>query len=204
MEQFKLIIISSESNTSNEVATAIDLFNAGLQTFHLRKPLWSDEEIEQFLNRIPKEFHNRIVLHFHFHLSNKFGLKGIHLNESNKKLLPEFHNYNIISASFHSLQDIEENSFPYQYVFLSPLFESISKPGYNSNFDLNLLADELQRRKKENQQLAQIIALGGVNSGNVLKAKKTGFDGAALMGAIWQSKNPIKDFQVIKSLAETK
>jgi len=201
---FKLIVISPEVDSENETATVIRMFNTGLQTFHLRKPNWTVDQVQQFLESITKEFHNKIVLHSHFQLTNKFQLKGIHLNEVNKKLLPQLKDCNIISASFHSLHDIKENTYPYQYLFLSPIFESISKPGYHSSFDLTLLAEELRNLERENQNLPDVIALGGVNAENILKIKEAGFSGSAILGAVWQNENQVEAFQKIKSLIESK
>ena len=197
---FKLILLSPEEDKTGEANTAIQLFNLGLRIFHLRKPHWSIEQTQHFLEAIPKEFHNKIVLHSHFHLAGKFGIKGIHLSETNKKMIPELKTNNIITASFHSVQDIRENTIPYQYIFLSPIFESISKPGYHSKFDLNILAEELKDLKNKKTQLPDIIALGGITAENILKAREAGFAGAALLGTIWQSENPVETFQHIQSL----
>ena len=45
---------------------------------------------------------------------------------------------------------------------------------------------------------AQFIALGGISDKNILKVKDAGFHGAALLGAIWLSKDPLKSFLNIK------
>ena len=39
-----------------------------------------------------------------------------------------------------------------------------------------------------------IIGLGGINEENIAMVKKSGFDGVALLGAIWESENPIAAF----------
>ena len=197
---FELILLSSENDATGEIETITRLFNAGLKTFHVRKPHWGIEQTQLFLETIPKGFHNKIVLHSHIRLANKFQLKGIHLNETNKELIQELRNYKIISASFHSLQDLKENTFPYQYVFLSPIFDSISKAGYNAKFDLKLLAEELELIKRENPSLPKIIALGGIDAGNIMKTTELGFSGAALLGAVWQSENPVEMFLNIQSI----
>jgi thiamine-phosphate pyrophosphorylase len=201
---FELLLLTPENDIEGELAISIQLFNMGLMALHLRKPHWDAAKTQHFLEAIPNEFHHRIVLHSHFPLADKFNLKGIHLNETNKKLIQQFDKYKIISASFHSLQDIRENTFSYQYIFLSPVFNSISKPGYESKFYLQLVSEELDKIRQENHSGPPIIALGGINAENIIKTKSAGFAGAALLGAIWESANPVETFRHIRSEIEAK
>ena len=97
------------------------------------------------------------------------------------------------------MEDIENNKYPYEYVFLSPLFDSISKPGYTSKFDGKLIADRFQRWKQEGRITPEVIALGGVEAQNVVKLKTLGFSGAAVSGAVWSSKDPVNTFIEIQS-----
>jgi thiamine-phosphate pyrophosphorylase len=72
------------------------------------------------------------------------------------------------------------------YLFISPIFDSISKIGYKSNLDFNELKECLTEIKNNN-----IIALGGVKMDNVLKLKNIGFESFALLGSIWNNGNPL-------------
>jgi thiamine-phosphate pyrophosphorylase len=196
---FKLILISPERSVENEQALLRELFEVGLQLYHLRKPGAGLSEMRNYLTSIPKEFHNRTVLHTYFELTGEFEVKGIHLNEENKSIYAQFENQKIISASFHSLEKIKENTLPYEYVFLSPIFDSISKEGYKSKFDLKSLQEELSSLRSQ-KQTTKIIALGGIDAKNILRVQQAGFSGAALLGAVWQSENPVQSFSEIKSL----
>jgi thiamine-phosphate pyrophosphorylase len=195
---FKLLLISPEGPLNDEVETVIKLFTLGLESYHLRKPSWNQNEIQGFLRTFPQTHLNKIVLHSHFELASKFNLKGIHLNEDNKKLVSHLQNQNIISASFHSIPELKENLVPYQYMFLSPVFNSISKEGYIAKFDLKTLASELSVFKKQKPG-TKIIAVGGVNAQNIMSVKQAGFSGAALLGAVWQSENPVQALLEIQS-----
>jgi len=64
-------------------------------------------------------------------LLNEFNIKGIHLNEKNRRegILEKFYS-DIRSTSFHSIEDLVADKSKYEYVFLSPIFDSISKIGY--------------------------------------------------------------------------
>lgn len=198
-DPFKLIVISSEHGIANEVQVVSQLFECGLNCFHLRKYKWDEAETTAFLNLTPIEFHKRIVLHSHFSLLERYDLKGIHLNEENRSKIERFENKKIISTSFHSLEEIENNKYPYGYVFLSPVFDSISKPGYTSKFNFGIIADRFQRWKLEDRIMPEVIALGGVEAKNVINVKTLGFSGAAVSGAVWSSEDPFNAFLEIQS-----
>jgi thiamine-phosphate pyrophosphorylase len=195
---FDLIVISSESDPSGEIEIISCLFKSGLEVFHLRKPDWSKEQVNNLLKKLPAAFHPKIVLHSHFELSETYDVKGIHLNEENKKRREEYSNYKIVSAAFHSLEDLTENVFPYEYVFLSPVFDSISKLGYKGQFDLTAIGEEWKR----NQALPKVIALGGINEDNIQLVKQAGFSGAAVLGAIWQADDPVTAFLNINAIVD--
>ena len=69
----------------------------------------------------------------------------------------------------------------YHYVFLSPVFDSISNSGYNSKFKIN----ELKLFLNNKEDRPAVIALSGINEGRLSKIHDIGFDGFALLGYIW-------------------
>ena len=198
----KLIVISRSSIHNTEWDTVRQLFERGLQIFHLRKPHASSQQVEEYLNEIPERFRNRIVLHSKHHLAGKYKLKGIHLNRYNRrnsfktwmhvKYLKLRYPSLVISTSFHSLETLIESKTQYEYVFLSPIFNSISKTEYKSQFNHQLLSTEI---KKVTQN---VIALGGVAEDNLDQVQKMGFYGAAVLGAIWTEGDAVADFMKIK------
>ena len=194
-EGFTLLVISSEHDFESEPELVTELFSSGLQIFHLRKPRWTAVDTQNFIQKIPIEFHSRIVTHSHFEISEEFNLKGIHLNEENRKSNRQFGNYEIVSTSFHSLEDLAGNKIPYQYVFLSPVFNSLSKTSYNAAFDLKELKNPLGLSQQN------IIALGGVQASNIQPVKDAGFYGAAVLGAVWQNEDPVSAFLEIQERA---
>ena len=196
---FHIFLISPDAHFEDEAKIVARLFGLGLETYHLRKPSFTEDELRSFLIALPPEFHNRIVIHSHFELSLEFDLKGIHLNEANKERIGHLSHYKVISGSFHSLPDLKENTVPYQYVFLSPVFDSISKAGYASNFDLAQLAAELSLPSAK--LLPEIIALGGINAENLPLIRQTGFAGVAVLGAVWLQQDPVQEFLYLQALA---
>ena len=101
------------------------LFEEGLDTLHLRKPGTAPMFAERLLTLIPEQYHKRIVVHGHFYLKEEYKLKGIHLNGRNPNLPEGYKGH--VSCSCHSLDEVKERKSSCDYVFLSPVFNSISK-----------------------------------------------------------------------------
>jgi thiamine-phosphate pyrophosphorylase len=71
----------------------------------------------------------------------------------------------------------------YDYLFLSPIFNSISKQGYLSGFS----HDELVRAYEEGIIDRKVVALGGVRFDKIEYLKGLGFGGAAMIGALYNT-----------------
>lgn len=67
----------------------------------------------------------------------------------------------------------------YDYVTLSPIFDSISKTGYHSGFDLDEVKCFLTAVD------VNVIALGGVTEARLPRIREAGFYGAAMLGALF-------------------
>ncbi|MBC7389276.1 MAG: thiamine phosphate synthase [Opitutaceae bacterium] len=172
----------------NEIGLINQLFKSGLQRFHLRKPDVSKEHYESILKSISPENKRKIVLHQYHELAGKYNVKGLHLREVYRKSLNERQIQDLkkelkkknlsFSSSFHSLEELEKTDGLFDYILLSPVFESISKPGYASENVFNPTYKKLK---------TPVIALGGIQSNNIGKVKELGFDGIAVLGAVWQN-----------------
>lgn len=166
------------------------LFEEGLETFHLRKRNMSLPEMQRYIEKISPEYHNRIVLHNHFPLHQIFSLQGSHftknigyeesmrdLNKSTQKRVDSLTK----SYSIHTIQDLTSLPKCYDYVFLSPVFDSISNRGYNSKIKIKTL----QRYFDSDSPVMPVVALGGIMPQNIALAARTGFAGTAILGYIW-------------------
>lgn len=183
------------------------MFEMGLKSLHLRKPGCKAAQLRDFLNQISPKFHPRIILHDHFFLGQHFDTGGIHLNSRKKEfsyiiashfsLQRKFGCHKSISCSCHSIVEIERLKERFNYAFLSPIFDSISKSGYSAAFStdsLNLLPIEIKDR---------IIALGGCDSSKIDFLKKMGVSGAAVLGAVWNRPAPLDQLhQLLKACNE--
>ena len=176
----KWITITSPEFLSGEAIFIDKLFSQGLDLLHLRKPEASLEAYKRLLLQIPKHWYSRIVLHEHFALAEKFGLHGIHLNRRCSQVPDSFRGS--ISCSCHTLEEVKKQKASKDYVFLSPIFDSISKVGYHAAFSPTLL----KQAAIENVIDEKVIALGGITANNIFLVKEWHFGGVALLGDIWK------------------
>lgn len=191
----KWIVITSPDFVPGE-ATFIDLlFRCGLDLLHLRKPDASVDDCRRLLNEIPREWHNRIVTHDYFQLADEFPLYGVHLNRRNP--VPPIGFRGSISRSCHSLDEVMENKPQCNYVFLSPVFNSISKEGYESPFSDATLKQAAGRGIIDNK----VVALGGISCDSLPQVRAWGFGGAAFLGDIWQRKDSDDVEEYLKNIA---
>lgn len=202
----KLLVVSHPENDLKEEADHVhQLFKAGLEIFHLRKPNTTMVEFEETLTKLPPTLYKNIVIHQHYKLIEKYNLKGIHLTEwfmksagetELRQLIAAAHKRRLtVSGSFHSIAQLETLSLKLDYVFISPVFNSLSKQGYTSAINFTDVQAFLKKRRSFN-----VIALGGVDKSNVLQVKHAGFDGAALLGAIWNNQqSPHTNFQILQN-----
>ena len=185
----KLIVISKEDFFPGETAIISSLFESGMEIFHLRKPCSTKEKLASWIEQIPLNYRNRIVLHDHYDLLSQYSLKGIHLNSRNpQRSLPGEHS---LSKSAHSFDEICGLPSAFAYAFLSPIFDSISKDGYKQAFPTEDL-EQMHRLEVINER---IIALGGIASKNIPTIKRLGFGGIAVIGALWSGESNSTDYE---------
>lgn len=157
------------------------LGKGGFWRVHVRKPGCTAEEVEQLLQAIPQKYYPQLSIHDHLDLAGKYGLGGVHLN-SRCSQAPEGWQ-GLVSRSLHSIAEI--GSSPYDYAFLSPVYDSISKPGYHSAFSLSDLKGRVD---------SKIFALGGVEPDKLAELADAGFGGAAMMGCLWRADVDLSKF----------
>lgn len=193
-----LIVISSPVSIENEANLINQLFDEGLGLFHLRKPDSSEDEIKSLMLNIDAKHYSKLVFHQHHYLAKNFGIKRFHYTELNRKQLNEedalelkkhfFH----LSTSIHSLAEYNNLFHCFDYTFLGPVFDSISKKDYKA-------IDVKNEIKIDEKRITKLIAIGGITKSNLNEPVNWGFDGVAVLGSIWENENPIKEFIQIKN-----
>ena len=145
------------------------------------------ETLERYIRGIRPRFRERVILHDHFELAEEYGLRGIHLKYNEARTFTGRDRLAHVSVSCHSFEEIDALPFEPNYVFLSPVFDSISKPGYPSAFAPEYLKENLQKRR------VPVIALGGITAEKVAECRKMGFRGVALLGHVWEQPSEAVD-----------
>ncbi|MBV7441339.1 thiamine phosphate synthase [Weeksellaceae bacterium TAE3-ERU29] len=182
------VVVTPETEVPDEVNLIRKMAEFPI-SIHVRKPNFSQGEMQKWLQQFDENQHQKMMLHQHHEFCEHFDLKGLHFKEIHRKETDFIHkvwHYRFIgktlSASFHSQKEAE-SQFLYDYVLLSPVFNSISKVGYEGKtFCLG-------------NPLSPIIALGGITRNNIEQTKINGFSGIAVLGSIWQNPQPFEEFK---------
>jgi thiamine-phosphate pyrophosphorylase len=197
----KLILISPSKKQDSEIGMLLNMFEQGLQTYHLRKKNFSTRELKSYLEEIPAKYHKRIVIHSHHELALKYDLKGIYISRSHKKrkirlwLMEKWLKFRrghlAISTTIRNLEDILDVLPRYNYIFISPVYDSLS-----GNFQAAFSEYNLKFNLKNKNVMA--IARGGVSVNNIQKSYDLGFTGVAFYSSVWKSEKPLQEFLKIK------
>lgn len=190
-----IILIAPETAVKNEIKILHQLFEAGLEYYHFRKPQQNFKQHCMYLNQIESKYHNRIVTHYFHELTEKFNLKGVHLQEQARidlelKLTSYVQTYQkkgfTVSSSFHEPEELGNCNTFFDYQLLSPIFSSISKQGYKGRgFDVT-------------HSSKKIIGMGGINTTTIKNTLALGFTGIGVLGGVWNSEDCLGSFLKIK------
>ena len=100
----------------------------------------------------------------------------------------------MLSVSCHSLEELSAHKAKFDYLFLSPIFDSISKKGYSGRFT----REQLLEARDNGLIDKKIIALGGITAGNIPIIRELGFGGVAVLGSVWFSPSPVTSFEELR------
>lgn len=169
----KKIVISYPDFFTGEADNLIRVLRRGdIWRVHIRKPGHSADDVRQLIEALPRSWRYKISIHDHPDLAKDYGLGGVHLNGRSVTVPHEWRG--LVSRSLHTLDEIGKTE--YDYAFLSPVFPSISKPGYSPT----LSPDEIKAAVND-----KIFALGGVTEKRLDEVEKMGFGGAVFLGSVW-------------------
>ncbi len=185
-----IIVITPETTIAYEANWANQLLHEGLDCLHVRKPLFNEEAMRRYIGQLDPNFYPKMVVHGYPTLVAEYGLRGVHLRKEQLNTEEIQGCKAVVSCSAHSLHELRELDMPFREIFISPLYDSLSKKGYTAKPNL-LTLGKLERKSKW-------MALGGIQQDNIRQVKQHGFDGAALLGYIWQHTDPLKQFITVQ------
>ena len=173
----------------SEAETLAALCRAGAGPIHIRKPESSAAEVEGLLRDLCAAGADMdcFTLHYDEPLARRYGLGGVHLR--GERIAAGAGKGLRRSCSTHGWDEVERYGPVADYVFLSPLFDSISKAGYRSAVSLE------EARSRLPLSEGRVVALGGVCAENIAWARLAGFDGVASLGAVWVTEGDRLDAQ---------
>lgn len=193
------ILISATNKTSTEVSVIKTFVDYDSHFFHLRRYESTEDEVVQVLNSFSEIERKQMVLSHHHFLASEFGINRLHFSEKDRveigdEKLEKLHSLGfILSTSVHTVEDFEKLNSVFEYAFLSPVFDSISKSNYKAvSFDLNGVRKDIK-----------LIALGGITVDNYNHALILGFDGVAFLGGVWNQESPLTTISQLVSLQST-
>ncbi|MFD2514821.1 thiamine phosphate synthase [Pontibacter locisalis] len=199
----KLIVISSPAPITREPLRINELFEAGLEYFHVRKPDYPKEQLRQLLQQIHPEHYSKIALHQHHELSGEFGINRLHFTEQSRSITPAAELLKLksegyyLSTSVHSTEALQQLPPCFAYTFFGPVFNSISKPGYATSVLAGFCLTAAEKA-------VPVIALGGIDAEKIAQLVQMNFDGAAILGSIWkQPEQAVNNFTRIKEKCQT-
>jgi len=217
-DPFLLAVITLPVFFPGEAVWLEGLLAAGLEKLHLRKPGAGAAEMEGLLRQIAPRWHSRLVLHGSrklWSLAARYCIPQVHCplgelgvgghkdaGQGRSVGTPEGRTLMgqaagdplVFSASLHSWDELKGiEGVGLAYVFMSPVFNSISKPGYPANPDL------LQR--PTGPYPCKVIGLGGVDKDTIGGLVREGWDGAAVLGWIWEEPGvAVKRYEQLKKI----
>ena len=186
----KLIAITKPYCENDEAAFIRRLFESGFDIVHLRKPEADINYCRALLEKLTEEEREKIIVHDYHILYEEFSLKGIHINKNVTALPKDYQGFK--TRSCHSFEEVMKYKDDYDYVFLSPIFDSISKVGYKSGFT----KEELLKASTSGIIDHKVIALGGITLDMIPYFQELNFGGIAMIGGIYNT-NALPQLQKI-------
>jgi len=203
-----LILISAPEFLPQEVEHLQAMFAAGLEVLHLRKPRAKPQEMRSFLRHFSEAQTKRMMLHQAWEWAREIPVRGLHLKSEaqfgakSEAILSQLRSIRLeqpqlmISMALHDPKKAVAWSKEVDYGILSPIWPSLSKPGYKNDWDLDKLKDQVRECP------IPLYALGGVTVARVAQAQKMNFIGVASLGSVWQAADPLASLLELKQACE--
>ncbi|MEI6947601.1 thiamine phosphate synthase [Paraflavisolibacter sp. H34] len=171
----RIIVITPPGELPGETELYEQLLRQGLQRLHLRKPGWPKDRLLQLAQAVAPRWRHRLVVHHQPEVAVAAGLGGLHCSLGQLGGAPG--GGISLSCSVHHWAEAEAAAPLCDYLFVSPVFDSLSKSGYAQNSALHQVPEPLKSQR--------LFALGGITDKNLHRVRAMGYYGAALLGYLW-------------------
>lgn len=170
-----------------EIAEAA--FRGGCRWFSLREKDLPPAERRDLLHALVvlgRQYGAAVTVHEDIEAAVATGAAGVHLPGGGdpaaaRRLLP----HGLIGVSAHSPQEAAAQiGAGADYVTLSPIFLTVSKPGYGPAVGLEALAEAARLAP------GPVVALGGIDERNIFACLAAGAGGVAVMGEVMRAADP--------------
>ena len=189
-----MIVVTSPTPVNKEAAIINAMFDNGLELLHIRKPDATVQEVRLLIGGIDSRNYQQLALHQYHEIAFDYGINRLHfkeaerLNQCERQLNSLKQNGYMLSTSVHSWESYETLTPTFCYAFIGPVFNSISKEGYNAMKYIELDSNNSVKR----------IAIGGISKEKLNSKILKAFDGVAVLGAIWLSDEPLNEFKLLQ------
>jgi thiamine-phosphate pyrophosphorylase len=186
------LVLFTPNDGSWDVKTVRRLLDAGLSRLHVQaRRDWQLRDYEKFVKSLPDGFHPRVVLEDHAELVLARRLGGYQLR-AGQRAPRRWPKEGVLAAKCHSYDELRQSDRSCRYVFLAPVFESVSKRDHRPRRTTREFQVIVQRWKAEGGCPA--YALGGITPRTAEKARELGFDGVGFIGSVWRDADPVRAF----------
>ena len=185
-----LLVISDRRQTRlplEQVAKGV--FEGGGRWFSLREKDLPPAERRALLGRLValgRDFGAVVTVHEDIDAAAAADADGVHLpSAGNVAAARSQRPHGLIGASAHSADEASALlRAGADYVTVSPIFVTLSKPGYGPALGLDGLARIVAEAP------GPVVALGGIDNGNAAACLAAGARGIAVMGEVMRSEDP--------------
>ncbi len=193
-----LMVITPSKSVPDEGDAVTKMFENGLQYLHVRKPKFTTVRMKQYLDEIPKQYHNRIIIHSHHKLVLSYNLKGVHYTSTHlsSKIKYRWLRFrlklklnSLIKSRNHSRINslFVKETLDFDYYMLGTMFNNINNDFY-SGFYEESIKDVIKTTGKK------VVARGGTSPAIIGTCKEMGLYGIAFKSYIWNSPTPFQQF----------
>ncbi|MGG5505974.1 MULTISPECIES: thiamine phosphate synthase [unclassified Myroides] len=200
-----MVVITPPDNYRKEISLVNEMLNRGLPLLHVRKPSWTFEQLQLWVENISYQHRHRLVIHIppsvinnkeevfkrYLRLINSIKADFAHLSTTDCSFVNNYErNLPYLSTSVHNVAEYVKLSTKHKRVFISPVFTSISKSSYHPTVEWQ------QQIQHWPFPTICTVALGGITPARIGTIHTMGFGDFALLGAIWHADEPLKIFDL--------